>query len=715
MDDEMKTFRFVIAFAIGAGICTACGGTVPTPAAVTGNSGKPAAVDTRTRDKGIVRAQSVPEASDFGEHDVTVSKLLPSGATEWEVRFGGDEDDRIDFAWETRDGGYVLAGFTESSGAGLQDLWVVKLRADGTIEWQKTFGGPGDDRAEFVRQTADLGYIIGGSLNSHSAAGDGFWLLKLKPCGRVAWQTEFAQHGFACSPRMIETEDGAILTGDPYVDGKGQCRPWDFSGVVRSRGTGMRFVSDSGGRALDPFHRLPFRKAILPAQTTAFDRRGETQSAVRGRGRLLILFACLGLMWFALTADLGPGRMQAASAAFGSFSAWFRWPTIASFAIFAVSTLWRLVLWTFYRPAPPLRPDDPRLPRVTVVVPAYNEGKTVGDCIRSIVASDYPPGRLSVTAVDDGSRDDTLSHMRAAAATAPDRVTVVRLPQNRGKRQAMYAGLSRTTDAVAVTVDSDTVVPPDAIRALVTPLVLDSRAGAVAGRIEVLNRDAGLITRMLGVRYRIGFDFQRAYQSLLGSVFVCPGALSAYRMDAIRDGLSAWLGQRFLGADCPTGDDHALTNVVLAGCWRTAYQSNAVAETIAPATYKGLSRMYLRWARSNIRESILYFGFAHRILREGVHRAAGVADAAVNLSQIPLRVYLLIAAYFLMALHPSLILKSLGVAIAVSLLQAAIYLKSEKSLDAAYAVLYAIFAFFTLQWIYPWAALTVRRSKWLTR
>lgn len=711
----MKNAVSLMTFVTLAGAFAACG--YPEQSARTERRAGTAmdTVETPTRDKGVVRAKAVLEPQDDHDHDVTVSKLLPSGATEWEVRFGGDEDDGINSAQQTRDGGYVLAGFTGSSGAGLEDLWVVKLRADGSIEWQKTFGGTGDDRAKFIRQTTDLGYIIAGYSKSLSGADGEFWILKLKPGGRIAWQTEFARHGFACSSRMIETDEGAILAGDPYVDGKGQCQPWNLSGTTHGRGTGLRLAAGAGGQALDPVHRLPFHKAMLPVQASAFDARDETRAKDRGRGRFLILLACLGLMWLSFGADLGPGRMQAAAAAFGSFSAWFRWPAIVSVAIIGVSTAWRLLLWPFYRPVPPLRADDPRLPEVTVVVPAYNEGRTVGDCISSIVASDYPPGKLSVIAVDDGSMDDTLAHMRSAAAQTPDRVTVVRLPENRGKRQAMYAGLSRTTAPVVVTVDSDTIVPQDAIRALVTPLVLDRRAGAVAGRIEVLNRGANAITRMLGVRYRIGFDFQRAYQSLLGSVFVCPGALSAYRTEAIRDRLPGWLRQTFLGAPCPTGDDHALTNVVLAGGWRTVYQSNAAALTTVPHTYRGLSKMYLRWARSNIRESIVYFGFSHRVLRAGVSRLAGVADAAINLGQLPLRLYMLVLGYALMALYPSLILRSLGVALAVSLLHMFVYLRSEKSLDAAYAMLYAVFAFFTLQWIYPWSAITVRRSKWLTR
>jgi hyaluronan synthase len=430
--------------------------------------------------------------------------------------------------------------------------------------------------------------------------------------------------------------------------------------------------------------------------------------------RIAILVAGAALLWILGDLCTGPTRLSLAHDVLGDFLPFVAWPAAAMTAIVVISSGWRVLLWLCYRPIPPLAADDPRLPLVTVVVPAYNEGEIVASCIRSILASDYPADRLRVVAVDDGSRDDTWSWMTRASCIDPARVSLVRLPENRGKRHALFAGFSSAGTPVVVTVDSDTILPADAIRSLVTPLVVRDRVGAVAGRIEVLNRDDSLVTRMLGVRYRIGFDFIRAYQSRLDSVFVCPGACTAYRMEAIRDGLQGWLGHRFLGAPCHNGDDHHLTNLVLRNGWASVYQGNAVASTRVPSTYRGLSLMYLRWARSNVRESLVYLGFAPRLARR-LRNLPAILDAATLIAQIPLRLYLLVFGYAMLLLYPGLLVRSIAAALAYSILHVAVYLRSERSLDAAYAVLYGVFSLLTLQWIYPWAVVTVRHTKWLTR
>lgn len=430
--------------------------------------------------------------------------------------------------------------------------------------------------------------------------------------------------------------------------------------------------------------------------------------------RILLLAGAVLLLAALLAFDPPQSRLSVARDVLGGFFPILAWPAALSAAVFSLSMVWRVVLWVLYRPVATPRADASGLPSLTVLVPAYNEGPAAGACVRSILASAYPGDRLRVVAIDDGSTDDTAFHLFAAAAVAPGRVEVVRMERNGGKRAALREGFRRVDTDIVVTVDSDTELPPDSLRALVAPLAVDSRVGAVAGRIEVLNRDAGLLTRMLGVRYRLGFDFTRAYQSVIGSVFVCPGAFTAYRFSAIRDGLDEWLGQRFLGNRCTNGDDHALTNRVLAAGWRTVYQSTADALTRVPSTYRGLSKMYVRWARSSVREGLLYLALAPRLL--GRLRAwPAYADALASYLQIPLRIYLMFAGYALLAFCPALLLKSIAAALVVSGFHAAIYLRSDRSLDVAYTAAYALFSLLTLQWIYPWAAITVRSSKWLTR
>ena len=316
--------------------------------------------------------------------------------------------------------------------------------------------------------------------------------------------------------------------------------------------------------------------------------------------------------------------------------------------------------------------------------------------------------------MDDGSQDDTFLYMERARGENPARITTLSLGQNQGKRHALYAGMERATGDIIVTLDSDSVLPPESIRNLVAPFVLDSDTGAVAGSVRVYNRYKTVISRMLGVRYILGFDYIRAYQSQLKTVFCCPGAFSAYKSDVIRPQLDNWLNQTFRGNRCTNGDDHALTNVVLKAGKAVRYQSNAAVYTIVPEHYRGLSRMYTRWARSNIRESYLYLKFS---MKRALERKEGLAflDGIVHAIHIPIRLYLLPLSWYLLVSDMGLVVKSLAVATIVSIVYAFFFFRSEKSTESIYGVLYGWFAFVGLQWIYPVAALTVSQNQWMTR
>src|SRR5262249_47937511 len=151
----------------------------------------------------------------------------------------------------------------------------------------------------------------------------------------------------------------------------------------------------------------------------------------------------------------------------------------------------------FYRPHAAATMED--APMLSVVIPAYNEGAMVARSIESVALAHYPAGRLEIIAIDDGSKDDTWRHIEAAARRFPQLVTAVRLPGNRGKRGALAEGFRRARGDIFLTVDSDSVIERDALLAAAGPF-RDSRIGAVAGKVAVYNRDAGLIPRMLHVR-----------------------------------------------------------------------------------------------------------------------------------------------------------------------------------------------------------------------
>ncbi len=375
---------------------------------------------------------------------------------------------------------------------------------------------------------------------------------------------------------------------------------------------------------------------------------------------------------------------------------------------------WRLILWRRYRPMAPV--EDGRLPSVSVIIPAYNEGSLVRQAIVSTAAGDYPLDRLEIIAIDDGSTDDTWLHILAAARQVKPhvRITTLRHPTNMGKRRALHLGFTRADGDVFVTVDSDSILEPGALRNAVTPLVRDPAVGCVAGCVEVLNPRQSLMTRFLKCTFSLSFKFVRAYQNEFRGVFCTPGALSVYRADVVRRVADQWLNQRFLGRPCVAGEDRAMTNLFLRQGWLTAYQGNAVVHCQMPHTYLGTTRMFLRWARSNIRETIFLFGFLFTHFR-----TRHLASFRVNMLLVAISLVLPVALIFnslaVLTAADSHLLRHLGVVLIYAMTVSVIYYMNERDSDWVWFLLYWFFWVACLSWIMPYAALTLRNTGWLTR
>jgi hyaluronan synthase len=163
----------------------------------------------------------------------------------------------------------------------------------------------------------------------------------------------------------------------------------------------------------------------------------------------------------------------------------------------------RTILWLRYKsyPIPP-----GQLPRVTVIIPAYNEGAMVEKSIYAAVASDYPADRLEIICIDDGSKDDTWSYIDRARRRYPKLIKAIRFTKNRGKKEGLYAGFTRGKGEYFVTIDSDSVISPDTIKQVIAPMLNDSQIGAVAGNVKVYNRSRSVMARMLAVRFVLAFD-----------------------------------------------------------------------------------------------------------------------------------------------------------------------------------------------------------------
>lgn len=369
------------------------------------------------------------------------------------------------------------------------------------------------------------------------------------------------------------------------------------------------------------------------------------------------------------------------------------------------------ILWFRYRRF--VAPPGAQLPRISVIIPAFNEGPMVERSIRSVARSDYPADLLEIIVVDDGSRDDTFFHMRHLRGEHPGLVRLIRFAGNRGKRAALEAGFEAATGELVVTIDSDSEVEANTLREIAAPFLADPRVGGVAGRVAVLNRDS-FISRMLEVQYALAFDFGRAAQSVYRTVAVCPGALSAFRRSVILPHLAEWSSQTFLGKPVNHGEDQALTNIVLKLGYDTVYQRSAVINTLAPTTYGQLSRMFVRWDRSYIVEGLSFAKFMLTRYRDR-NRVLPVIGFVIGNLRLAVLFFGLATLPMLISTDLSGVLHASGAMFVGAAFSACYYLRLERSPRFLYGVVYAAYSFLLLQWVLPWALLTVRDERWGTR
>jgi len=167
----------------------------------------------QTSDGGYIvagRTQSYGE----GEDDFYLVKTDLKGNKQWSKTFGGSSYDEAHAVQQTSDGGYIIAGGTNSYGAGQMDIYLVKTDSKGDEQWSKTFGGSGFDMAYSVQQTSDGGYIVAGCTRSYGAGDNDFYLVKTDSTGDEQWSKTFGGPDYERADSVRQTLDGGyILAG----------------------------------------------------------------------------------------------------------------------------------------------------------------------------------------------------------------------------------------------------------------------------------------------------------------------------------------------------------------------------------------------------------------------------------------------------------------------------------------------------------------------
>lgn len=196
-----------------------------------------------------------------GNRDVWLIKTDSNGNIDWDETFGGPGYDAGFGGQQTSDSGYIIAGFTMSSGAGSSDIWLIKTDSNGNEEWNETFGGPGYDGGVSVQQTSDGGYITTGITMSFGAGNFDIWLIKTDSDGNDEWNETFGGGGFDVCNAVQQTSDGGyVITGMTSTFGAGGSDGWliktdsdgnsewneTFGGVNDDQGSSVQQISDGG-------------------------------------------------------------------------------------------------------------------------------------------------------------------------------------------------------------------------------------------------------------------------------------------------------------------------------------------------------------------------------------------------------------------------------------------------------------------------------------
>jgi N-acetylglucosaminyltransferase len=250
-------------------------------------------------------------------------------------------------------------------------------------------------------------------------------------------------------------------------------------------------------------------------------------------------------------------------------------------------------------------------PTVTVVVPLYNEGRSIYDTIISLTKLHYPTEKLSITVVDDCSTDDSYQ-WACKAASEHSNVRVLRNPFNMGKRKGINHAVRESTSEIIVSVDSDVIIFPTALRELVARFTAPDIA-AVGGRVHVSNPNDNWLSKLQTIKYYFGQEHLKNLERSLKSVMCLSGCLTAYRRHVLIQLEPILENRNILGVAIKYGEDRFLTRQIVKHGYRTVMTMDAMCFTKAPTDLKGYFNQQLRWKRSNVVDFALGLGHAWKL------------------------------------------------------------------------------------------------------
>jgi len=247
-------------------------------------------------------------------------------------------------------------------------------------------------------------------------------------------------------------------------------------------------------------------------------------------------------------------------------------------ALFIVLTFIFLVtLAAFFKKRTWARGNEPK---VSIVIPCYNEEKNIGACLEAVNNADYPKEKLEVIVVDDGSSDRSI-----AIAKGFNGVRVIE-QKHRGKVEALNYGASKATGEIVITLDSDVLIDGNALKNMVSPFS-DPKIGAVSGVANVKNGNRNMLSAFQAIEYAYLSLIMDSFSTVFGTSFLFCGAFAAFRKEVL-----AAIGG--FNKRTEAEDFDIILQVKRAG-YKTLSMKSAVGRTIVPHEILPLFRQRARW------------------------------------------------------------------------------------------------------------------------
>jgi cellulose synthase/poly-beta-1,6-N-acetylglucosamine synthase-like glycosyltransferase len=276
---------------------------------------------------------------------------------------------------------------------------------------------------------------------------------------------------------------------------------------------------------------------------------------------------------------------------------------VATGAIPVLATAYQFLAIPFHSVINHYRKAAPFLPRVAIVVPAWNEGAVIGASIDRLMLLEYPRESLRIYVVDDASTDNTPDVVREKAALYPGSVLHLRRAKGgEGKAHTLNYGIRETLKddwmQALLIMDADVIYSPTSLRRMTRHLA-DPKVGAVTAYIREGSHDKNYLTRFIGMEYVLAQVAARRAQNVLGAVACLAGGAQLHS----RSNLEAIGGE----VDTSTLAEDTITTfkTQLAGN-KVVFDPHAIVLAEEPQTIGALWKQRLRWARGNVHVTSLY-------------------------------------------------------------------------------------------------------------